>query len=170
MLLPGDEVAVPELQTTPKERCPVDKVHRFRLVRPRAWVNLRILDGHGEPLGGMRFELRIGTAVETGTTDDQGELSVEVSPNDHEGRLRLWNEGPAPCFEAVVRVGHLDPASSPSGMLARLVNLGAERVLSPSLRGRAPISASDLLFKEDLRDAVGDDPTSRIESLHDKRE
>ena len=47
MLLPGDEITVPERETTPKERCPVDKENRFRLTRPRAWVNLRMLDDGG---------------------------------------------------------------------------------------------------------------------------
>jgi len=123
-LLPGDEVVIPRKKVEPRESCPVDKVHRFRLTRPRAWLNLRMLDESGEPIVGARYELTVEGEVHEGKTDADGELSVEVCPNAHEGNLVLWPDEAAPAFEAPVHIGHLDPASAQSGMLARLMNLG----------------------------------------------
>jgi len=124
VLLPGDAVVLPEKQSVPEASCPVDKVHRFRLVRPRAWVNLRMLDDDGAPLAGLRYTLRIDGHVHGGRTDDEGLISVEIRPNAHDGHLTLWLEEPDEAFEARVQVGDLDPACAPSGARARLRNLG----------------------------------------------
>ena len=124
VLLPGDELTIPQRTATPKERCPVDKVHRFRLIRPRAWLNLRMQDEHGEPIVGARFKLDIEGEVHEGETDRDGVLSVEICPNVHHGTLVFWSDDSVPPFEAPVHIGHLDPTSARSGMLARLMNLG----------------------------------------------
>ncbi len=170
VLLPGDEITVPPRDTTPTDSCPVNKIHRFRLERPRAWINLRLLDDEGEPLAGLKYRLTAGSVVHEGTTSAEGELSVEIEPNAQDGHLVLWNDASTPCFEAPVKIGYLDPTSSPSGLLARLVNLGVERLLSPHVGGRAPVSAQDLLFfTPEFQNAWDEDPAERITALHDKR-
>lgn len=174
VLLPGDPVTVPTTKTQPKESCPVDKIHRFQLARPRAWVNLRMLDGSGEPLAGRRYELRIETRVYVGTTDEDGMVSAEIRPNAHEGWIKLWLDGPDPAFEAAVKVGYLDPATEPSGQHARLVNLGAERILSARRSGAAvaqhPRSALFLFSSEDLGEAVDSELADYLESRHDRKD
>ncbi len=124
VLLPGDEVMLPPKTVEPRESCPVDKVHRFRLTRPRAWLNLRMLDDEGEPLAGADFELTVDGEVHTGSTDDAGTISVEIRPNAHHAWLKLRLEEADFSFEAPVALGHLDPADSWSGALGRLANLG----------------------------------------------
>ena len=152
VLLPGDAVIVPDKKTDPKESCPVDKVHRFRVVRPRAWVNLRMLDGEGEPIVGARFALRTDGETHEGTTDANGMLSAEIRPNAHEWTLKLWFDDDQPPFEAPVKVGHLDPISAPSGLHGRLTNLMTPR-------------ASDFVEWASL---ALEDPTAQITHTHDE--
>lgn len=175
VLLPGDELAVPQRNVVPKEACPVDKVHRFRLVRPRAWVNLRMVDGDGEPLSNKRFELRLERQTHDGTTDDDGLLSVEIPPDAHEGVVTVWLDSAGRRFEAGVKVGHLDPASEPSGLRARLVNLSAERIFAarsgPIRPGAEPSPPTlDILSTEDFQEALGQPLHSYLESRHDKKD
>lgn len=126
VLLPGDSVVLPDRKTAPIGACPVDKVHRFRLRRPRAWVNLRMVDTAGEPLADARYQLSIDGRTHEGMTNGDGMVSVEIRPSTHRGRLKLWFDEAQPPFEAPVAVGHLDPASAWSGVRARLMNLGKE--------------------------------------------
>ena len=126
VLAPGDVVAIPDRVSDPGETCPVDKSHRFRLTRPRAWVNLRMLDNHGETLAGLRYALRIGDIVHDGTVDDDGLISVEIRPTEEFGVLTVWLDEPDTTFQARVRIGHLDPASTLAGARGRLRNLGAD--------------------------------------------
>lgn len=165
VLLPGDEITVPDPVSTPEERCPVDKEHRFRLTRPRAWVNLRMVDDAGEPLAGARYALTIDRTTHEGLTDDDGMLSVEIQPNVHHGHIQVWFDKDRPPFESSVMVGYLDPASSWSGISGRLSNLGARslvpRPAAPASNGPASLDpVSEALLK------MHDTLTNR----HDKRE
>lgn len=130
VLLPGDVLKVPEREATPQTSCPVDKEHRFRLVRPRAWVNLRMIDDEGEPLSQRRYRFQCGGRTHEGTTDDDGVLSVEIQPNVHHGHIWFWSDEDLPPFESAVMVGYLDPASTWSGISGRLSNLGAHDLVS----------------------------------------
>ncbi len=151
-LLPGDELVVPRRKTDPTEPCSVNKIHRFRLVRPRAWVNLRMLDDAGEPIVGARFELVLEGETHCGTTDPDGFLSVEVTPTAREGTIRLWSEDRRNAFEARLAVGHIDPRSEWSGFLGRLQNLGVgalprrDRATPGNATGFAGISTKHRFF------------------------
>ncbi len=127
-LLPGDELSVPEKQRHPEDPCPVDKLHRFRLTRPRAWLNLQMLDRAAEPVAGATYEVEVDGQTHVGETDEGGVISVEIHPSARCARLRLWKGDREPFFDAPVRIGHLDPVSSIPGTRGRLTNLGLEWV------------------------------------------
>lgn len=172
VLLPGDALVVPERETEPKESCPVDKIHRFVLVRPRAWVNLSMLDDDGSPLAGLRYVLTVDGKTHEGSTDSHGLISVEIRPTAHEGELTVWLEEPDEVFKARVQVGHLDPASSLSGARARLRNLGLPCAGEHDDDIASGPSTRHLL--ETLRmTARGDDSAEtiaqRLEDAHDRR-
>ncbi len=126
VLLPGDTVVIPDRDSTPTAPCPVDKVHRFRLTRPRAWVNLRMVDDQGQPLPGARYRFVVEGHGHEGTTDEDGMVSVEIRPDAHDGRLTVWFDDSEPPLDLPVKIGHLDPVSAWSGARARLMNLGTE--------------------------------------------
>ncbi len=123
VLLPGDELTIPERREG-DESCPVQKVHRFRLARPRAWLNLKMVGGDGEPIANARHTVTLERTHAEGTTDDAGMISVEIDPDEHHGTLRLWFDPDQPPFEAPLFVGDLDPATAPTGLRGRATNLG----------------------------------------------
>lgn len=174
VLLEGDELALPSRDVELKERCPVNKLHRFRLTRPRAWLNLRWQDDEGEPLAETRFMLVLEGRRYDGTTDAHGVLSVEIQPTDRHGRVTLWLEDPHEVFEAPVWVGHLDPASSVTGARDRLRNLGMQcgrdsgGELDASPTTRDALAALQMSFGHDAAEGELDDETAALlEHFHD---
>lgn len=174
VLAPGDVVSIPEHPRKPVQACPVDKSHRFRLTRPRAWLNLRMLDDHGEALGGLRYSLRIADTTHEGTTEDDGMLSVEIRPTAHEGKLVIWLDEPDATFEARVQIGHLDPASTLSGARGRLRNLGVECAnergddLESCPSTRAAIASFQMATAQTMQSGQLDERTSKkLQAAHD---
>ncbi|MEM6291737.1 MAG: hypothetical protein AAGA54_10745, partial [Myxococcota bacterium] len=122
-LYPGDVLAIPDRDPSPEPRCPVNKVHRFQLTRPRAWLNLAFHDACGDPLADTRFELEVGYDTHAGRTDAEGLLSVEIDPTQERGRVTLWLDDPSEVLELPIDIGHLDPRDETSGAVGRLRNL-----------------------------------------------
>ena len=118
-LLPGDRVTIPELRRR-EESGDTEARHRFRRRGVPEELRLRLLDEEGEGRAGERVVIEIeGTQHET-ETDSNGEFRVPISPDATQGTLRVPSTGE----DYPLRLGHLDPSDSLSGIQARLTNLG----------------------------------------------
>lgn len=120
-LLPGDIVFLPAKQRKTISLSTAQS-HKLRRRGVPSRFELRLMS-HGRSRAELayRLELDDGT-VHQGTTDARGYLSEMVQPDVQQGRLVIEGQGEAETY--VIRLGHLDPLDSTSGIQQRLRNLG----------------------------------------------
>lgn len=125
ILLPGDRVAIPELE--PKtEGCATGNRHRFRRRGIPVRFILTVRDAEGVALGGARYALRVSEDLYEGTTGEDGRIAQWIAPVARGGTLTLWpgrDDLPAE-VRWPVAIGTLDPIEAIAGVQARLENLG----------------------------------------------
>lgn len=121
VLLPGDEVVIPDLQLG-SVAIETGRRHTFRRKAVPAKLKLRLVRNDA-PRAGERYELHVDGRVLTGSTDADGRLEHMIPPDAREGTLLL--RGGVERY--ALKLGHLDPISEPSGVKARLKNLGLYR-------------------------------------------
>jgi hypothetical protein len=116
ILAPGDVIYYPE---RPARGQPVSAggTHRFQ---SSGRVPVRLIVRRGAGIVRDQPCEFVGISIPAARTDGDGRLSFEVPHHVEEVRLRF----PALDFELLLRIGHLDPIEMPSGVLARLENLG----------------------------------------------
>lgn len=118
-LLPGDVLEVPAIEEK-EESVSTGSVGRFKLsIGP---VHVRVtLTRQGEPRADEAFELLIeGHDPIAGTTDGDGKID-EVVPPDTKVAILSLNDGKE---QIKLKLGHLDPHDTPSGVQHRLRALG----------------------------------------------
>lgn len=122
IVLPGDEVFVPDAR--PKD-VPVatGKRHSFRRLGVPAALELRLMDQEGEPRAGVHYRIAVEGREFTGVSDARGSIVCPAMPNASTCTLIL-NPGEEDEEEIPVLLRHLDPVDTPSGVQARLRNLG----------------------------------------------
>lgn len=127
LIYPGDELYIPDF--TPRhEGCETDKHHNFKLLVKPTYLNLRIQDAADRAIANAHYALSLldPELALNGKTDNDGWIKHLVPPNAQFGTLRVW---PNPddhktFFQWEVRLGHLDPLDTVSGVKGRLNNLG----------------------------------------------
>lgn len=118
VLLPGDELHVPE-QEIKKEDRGTEAKHSFKLpdIPFRIAVTLRRPDQTA--IDGVEWKAEMDGAVTAeGTTTSDGRIEAPVPPRTKHGVLVLDGR------RIPIRLRDLDPANSPSGIRQRLKNLG----------------------------------------------
>jgi hypothetical protein len=165
VLMPGDEVAVPDLRQK-RSPCATGATHRFRRKGVPARLKLRLLDR-----GVARANLPYVIAFEDGTrsegvTDDNGALQAFITPAAKAATL-IVNEGKRDEQRYALILGGVTPTSSPEGVAARLVNLG---FLDPGVSDAESIANALAAFqRRQSLDATGvmDDATAqKLRDLH----
>ena len=123
LLLPGETVFLPEKGTDPR-LCQTTRRHVFRVKRLRARMRFSVGD-EDRVFARARYELWVDGERFEGTTDGDGVIDVRVSPGASTARVSVWADGDdSDPWEWTLRVGHLDPIDSDSGLRGRLANLG----------------------------------------------
>lgn len=120
-LLAGDRLVIPDLEN---KHLPVNTgtVGRFQLNVGSVKLRLR-LTRHGQPRADEAFELVIDGDSEapiTGNTDGDGWIDQAIPANAMRATLKL-RDG---LESYALKLGHLDPHDSPSGIQQRLRSLG----------------------------------------------
>lgn len=116
VLLPGDEVEIPERQPG-SASAPTGGAASF--VMPGMQLRVRLVD-RGEPLSGIACKVDLeGTRVE-GTTDGQGMLEIALPRKATRATLTLAGR----TDEITLLLGNLDPVTEVTGQQWRLRNLG----------------------------------------------
>jgi hypothetical protein len=125
LIYPDDELFIPDV--TPRaDSCPTDMNHSFRLSVQPTYVNLRIQDLADKPVSGAKYILTLDKLKIQGTTDNDGWIKHKIYPVSQYGTLQVW---PNPADQETfflwdIRLGHLDPLETTTGVKARLNNLG----------------------------------------------
>jgi N-acetylmuramoyl-L-alanine amidase len=126
ILYPGDEIRIPE-KDPGTESVATGQSHTFKLTRQTTKLTVKIAEHRGAPIAGRPYSLKIGGGIIQGTLPDSGIIEHEI-PNDLlEAELRIYFGGGAErdgCYHWIVKIAHLDPIDTVSGLQARLNNLG----------------------------------------------
>jgi len=125
LIYPGDELYIPDVKPR-DDNCQTDANHRFQLLTQPTYVNLRIQDMADKAISNAKYILSFDKAKLHGKTDGDGWVKHKIFPTTELGTLQVW---PNPddhetSFKWDVKLGHLDPLDTTSGVKARLNNLG----------------------------------------------
>jgi hypothetical protein len=120
VLLPGDEVFVPDPQPKKVERGS-DATHKFVARVAVKELRLLLLDADRQPITDADYTLVIGADERTGKTSGDGMLyEPRIAARATEAVLRFPGLRLSTCLE----IGALDPVDADTGMRSRLENLG----------------------------------------------
>jgi N-acetylmuramoyl-L-alanine amidase len=101
--------------------------HRFKLLVQPTYLNLRIQDPSDKAVASAKYVLTLEDDLKLhGKTDSDGWIKRPIPPASQFGTLMVW---PNPSdrdtfFKWDIRLGHLDPLDTVSGVKGRLNNLG----------------------------------------------
>jgi hypothetical protein len=118
ILAPGDEVSVPPIRLKDFP-CGTDARHSFKRKGVPNKIKIQLFQ-FGEPRKNEDYVLIIDDDIIKGKTDGDGIIEKFVKPSAKGGVLRL--DGGKE--EYPVRIGHLNPIDTTSGVKQRLNNLG----------------------------------------------
>ncbi|MBX3469254.1 MAG: peptidoglycan-binding protein [Planctomycetes bacterium] len=170
LLLPGVDVFIPD-KTPGRFVRPVNERHTFRVRALTAKLRLVVRDEQGAPLTGKRFELRVGDRRHDGTTGDDGLVEVAIDPDPTEGELvvRAGDAGEKE-LRWRLKLGHLDPLDTVSGVQARLANLGFKTPVTGEVgqETRRALRSFQLLHGLEATGGLDEATRAKVGELHDR--
>jgi hypothetical protein len=163
ILFPGDDIFVPAIRLKDFS-CATDARHSFKRkgIPAKLKIQLFLL---GEPRANEDYTLILDDKIIRGKTDADGNIEAFIPPNCKGGVLKL-NGGKE---EYPVRVGHLNPIDTVSGIKQRLNNLGYHCGDESEEETDAVLEAVVQFQKDNGLPETGefDDATrAKLESLH----
>lgn len=122
-LAPRDVVVIPDLVEARFDGKALDRKHKFVRKGIPERLELVLHDEDGKPRADLDYSLELpDESVLEGKTDAAGMIVVDLDPRVRRATLHL---GPPELAEShVLRLGGVDPVSTPSGLQHRLHNLG----------------------------------------------
>lgn len=136
VLCPDDKIHVPPMESK-EEPGSTEQRHRFRLLGQPIDFEIEVCED-GEPRAGEPYILQIERRAYSDAIPENGVIVAKMYPSDRRGELTVGEGDKEEKYP--LRFGHLDPAHTQSGALARLQNLGYgasdgfEEVLADALR------------------------------------
>jgi hypothetical protein len=123
VLLPGDEVVIPDEPPEPPHRVELDVETPLDLSPETCALRLTLRDHDGAALADREYVLQVDGRAREGTTTSEGLLETEVPVAAQRAHVTVFLDG-GRTWTAKLRIGHLDPADTVSGAQARLRALG----------------------------------------------
>jgi hypothetical protein len=126
ILYPGDAVVIPahELRSFVLQ---TGKRHRITVQVPKRLLRIKLQGGDRSLIAGKAFEIVAGKKTVKGTVTSEGAIEAKIPADATDATLSVPEAG----LRLQLAVGHLDPVHQgsprepiPSGVLARLANLG----------------------------------------------
>lgn len=169
VIYPGDQVVIPDKE--PKEvEVATAKLHTFKVVVPMAKVRVVLKDGKGQAFAGKKYVLSAAGHDIEGQTGSDGLVEQPIDPDLLDASLTLFLDDTT-TFKWRLRLGHLDPVEAPSGVHARLRNLGFDP--GPEGGTGAPFVAALKRLQArhglEVNGELDDPTTSKLRDLHDKK-
>jgi N-acetylmuramoyl-L-alanine amidase len=118
VLWPGDVLFLPEPTIKQVEK-PTDQRHRFVRKGVPSKLRLRLVE-NGKALRNEPYTLDIDGTVVNGHSDGDGWIEQTIPPDARQGALKLKDGQES----YPLRLGHLDPIDTVTGIKARLKSLG----------------------------------------------
>jgi Putative peptidoglycan binding domain len=115
VLAAGDILYIPETEPT-RNSLTIGGSNNFSVRLPTVKLELNVTGSDGQALANKRYWV---DGEEAGTTDGNGKVEIEVAASQPSAALRV--EGCQDIYR--LRIAHLDPVDTPSGVRQRLVNL-----------------------------------------------
>ena len=125
LIYPGDELFIPDTENR-TESAPTDTFTNFKIEGQKTFVRVRMLDGDFAVLNGKKFRIETDGVAKEGTLGGDGMIEQEIGAAAAESRITVWLDGDTtrPGVIWDMQLGHLDPVDKPTGIQARLKNLG----------------------------------------------
>lgn len=124
ILFPGDVVVIPEV-IQKSVSAPMCNRHRFRLKKQMAVFRVKVEDAAGKPCSNKKFSLEIEKLKLEGSTDGSALIELKIPAKAQQGKLMVWLEDENnTVLNWNLKLGHLNPITTISGVQARLSNLG----------------------------------------------
>ncbi|MBI5069868.1 MAG: peptidoglycan-binding protein [Deltaproteobacteria bacterium] len=120
VLMPGDRLFLPAIEAETFD-VPTGEAKAFVLDQPDSRLQVRIVEGT-EPRAGKPWVLRVDGKELRGTTDGDGKVDCPVPVLARVAELTVGEGAEAVTYELELR--GLDPITEPTGLQARLANLG----------------------------------------------
>ena len=122
VILPGDQIYIPSIKKK-DESCPTNKLHQFRVKKPKKKLKLMLRDADGEPRKYVPCRLEIDHRVVPDVKGTNGDGLIEASiPESSEQGVLIVGEDGDEVYQ--VLLGQLDPIETVKGYQERLANLG----------------------------------------------
>ena len=171
LIYPGDNVFIPETDTR-TDPAPVDAWHNYKVEGQKTLVRVRMLDGDMTGLNGKKYRLEYDGKTKEGTLGGDGMVEQEIAPDSENAKLTVWLDGDTsrPGVIWDIRLGHLDPPDTPSGIQARLRNLGfdpgpIDGIIGP--RTEAAIRGFQSRFGLTVDGIAGPNTQNKLKELHE---
>jgi len=121
VLFPGDLIFIPDFQQKSVVR-PTGQLHTFTVDNKKLRLAVVIRDANSDPIPNEQCLLLVDdifdSKKETLTTDADGRIEKEISPDAEGGEVRVRGQ------VYFLKIGDLDPETEKTGQRARLANLG----------------------------------------------
>lgn len=124
-IFPGDQIFIPDTEGK-TEDAPTDKWTEFKIDNQKTMIRVRMMDGNNKPFAGKQYQLDVNGTLSEGSTKADGMIEQEIPADATEATLTVWFDvdKTRPGVIWNLKLGHLDPWDKPSGVQARLKNLG----------------------------------------------
>jgi N-acetylmuramoyl-L-alanine amidase len=124
ILLPGDSLYIPDVERR-EESAGTDQQHLYTMRRSKLQLCLILEDLYERPIANAACILVLGSDQRDVTTDPDGRIEQQISPEVHEATLVIHDrQTPFHDINLSILIGDMDPADQISGQAARLRNLG----------------------------------------------
>lgn len=165
LLLPGDRVFVPNLQLKEKDGS-TEQRHRFRSKLPKMALRIVVKLGDDDPAANEPYDIVVDGRCFQGITDDTGTLEQPIPADARKAHLLLKKLG----LIWVLKLGHLDPPNTVTGVQARLSNLGfkcgpVDGIVGPMTQ--AAIEQFQMSQNLTVSGKLDDQTINRMEEIHD---
>lgn len=157
VLMPGDEVVVPDIRIREQEVA-TDAQHTFVRLGIPMQFRMQLLSA-GQPRSGVAYRFDIEGQSATGKTDSEGIVKLSIPPGTTTGTLWL-KEGETPeIYE--LSFGELNPIEDVSGVQQRLNNLGYDCKVTKQLDEQTLVALSTFRAERQLADSDSIDDATR---------
>jgi hypothetical protein len=118
VLAPGDRLYIPDKTESDGEKVPTCSTARFRVKRSLPKLRLIVRGFGGKPLANTDCKVTVSGASTTAHTGADGLVEIDLAPDATEATLEANGQSWS------LKIGHLDPPDTDTGLWARLRNLG----------------------------------------------
>lgn len=126
VICPGDILVIPDITNKIEPNCSTNQKHNFVRKSEKTWLRIKLRNGDGTNAVNCRYNLEVeGVPSVSGATDHNGMVIVKIPAKTTSGLLTVWFDDKSPTGRTWrLKIGHLDPVVTSTGIQARLNNLG----------------------------------------------